>query len=77
MRCGRVLDRECGSWQNGGMIQTERIALLTSEVEVLDQILLDVDPDTDAFWELTALKDRKLDTIARLRTFTLHTQDAS
>lgn len=51
------------------MINTERIARLHHEVEQIDQALLDINPNTDLFWELTALKEDKLTLIHRLRTF--------
>jgi hypothetical protein len=49
------------------MITADRIAQLIDQVEQMDQMLLDTDPDTDLYWQMVRVRDRKVAEITAAR----------
>lgn len=47
---------------------TTRIASLLEDNDRLEQVLLDIDPDSPLYWKFTEQISRNCDTLDRLRT---------
>lgn len=49
------------------MITTNHLFRLIAQVEQMDQMLLDTDPDSELFWQITSVRDRKVQEIDDIR----------
>ncbi len=50
------------------MITTDRLIRLLDQVEQMDQLLLDTDPNTDLYWQTVKVRNRKIAEIETIRS---------